>query len=90
MTEPKRVTPFAVSAKEKFKFVETKPVPGGLNMIFEGKPDDSLQIKQVGTVLSDFKIQHKPKSDSAYIWINPKGNDFKEASTNVKFSFIIM
>ncbi|KAF5305648.1 hypothetical protein FQR65_LT18683 [Abscondita terminalis] len=72
--------------KKKFKFVETKPVPGGLNMIFEGKPD-SLQLKQIGTALSDYKIDYKPKADSAYIWINPKGNDFKDASTNIKIFF---
>ncbi|MCL1679533.1 Ig-like domain-containing protein [Elizabethkingia miricola] len=88
LTEPKKGLRLLLSPpKKKFRFVETKPIPGGLNMVFEGKPDDSLQINQVGSALSDFKIQRKPKSDSAYIWINPKGNDFKESSTNVKFSF---
>ncbi|HAY3550644.1 Ig-like domain-containing protein [Elizabethkingia meningoseptica] len=72
--------------KKKFKYIETKTIPGGLNMLFEGKPD-SLQLKQVGDALSDFKIVHKPTSDSAYVWINPKANNFKDASVNLKFSY---
>jgi len=72
--------------KKKQKFIEMKSVEGGLGIIFEGKPD-SLQLKHVANVLSDFKIEHKPKSDTAFVWINPKVEDFPEGSANLKFSY---
>jgi len=72
--------------KKKQKFVEMKSIPGGLGIIFEGKPD-SLQLKHVDDVLSNFKIEHKPKSDTAYVWIDPKIENFPEGSANLKFSY---
>ncbi|NAW51992.1 hypothetical protein GNY06_11650 [Elizabethkingia argentiflava] len=74
------------SPKKKFRYVEAKMIPGGVNLIFEGKPD-SLQLHTLGNTLSDYKIRHKPKSDSAFIWINPKAEKLTEIAFNFRFSY---
>ena len=74
--------------KKKFKFNETKSIPGGLMMLFSGHPKtDSLNLKMLGETLQSFTITKKPKSDSAFVWINPKENKFAETTTPLKFSF---
>jgi len=77
---------FLSPPRKKQKFVEMKSITGGLGIIFEGNPD-SLQLKQVDNILSDFKIEHTSKSDTAFVWINPNAENFPDGSANLKFSY---
>ena len=74
-------------SKKSFKFVESKPVFGGAILAFEGKPEN-LEIKSISPQLTDYKIEHKSKSDTVNIWFNAAQNKFDEkASTQLDFSF---
>lgn len=74
--------------KKKFKLLETQQIAGGLMMLFQGRPNtDSLGLAQVGDTLKSFTITQKPKSDTAYVWINPQGNGFDESSNRLRFSY---
>jgi len=72
--------------RKKHRFIEMKSIDGGLGIIFEGKPD-SLQLKHIDNVLSEFKVEHKSKSDTAFVWIKPNTEDFPEGVANLKFSY---
>lgn len=74
--------------KRNFKFTGLSAIPGGLLGLYEGRPlTDSLDFKQVGDALKSFKIIKKEKSDSVYVWIDPKNNDFTETSKQIRFSY---
>lgn len=74
-------------SKKAFKFVESKPVFGGAILLFEGNPE-KLDIKSISPQLSEYKIEHKPKSDTVNIWFNAANNKFEEnASAQLDFSF---
>ncbi|MGC4130274.1 MAG: Ig-like domain-containing protein [Bergeyella sp.] len=71
----------------KFKYLETKENPGGVLLFFEGKPE-KLDIRAVSENLQDYKVTHRPKSDSAYVWFDAVGKNIgTEKSENLKFSY---
>lgn len=74
-------------SKKAFKFIESKPIFGGAIIAFEGNPE-KLDVKSISPQLSEYKIEHQPKSDTVYIWFNDAQNKFDpKASTQLDFSF---
>jgi len=73
--------------KKHFKLQETQQIAGGLLMLFEGRPNDSLNLKSISEDLKSYAITRKPTSDSAYVWINPEENGFDATSKRLQFSF---
>ncbi len=74
-------------SQTKFKYLETKENPGGVLVLFEGNPEQ-LNIRSINENLQDYKVTHKPKSDSAYVWFDAKAKNIgTEKSENLKFSY---
>ena len=74
-------------SKKAFKFIESKPVFGGAILAFEGNPE-KLDIKSISPQLSEYKIEHQPKSDTVNIWFNDAQNKFDaKATTQLEFSY---
>lgn len=72
-------------SKKQVKYKETKPITGGLLMLFEGHPK-SVSVSPKSLKPEDFKAAHQPYSDSVRIWLNPKTVNI--ASTeNLKFKY---
>lgn len=73
------------SSKGKATYKEKKEIPGGILFLFEGNPD-KLDIKSISPELKDYKVTHRPKSDSAYVWFDAvKENIGIDKSENMKF-----
>lgn len=78
-----QVTP----AKKKLKFVEGKEQPGGILLLFEGKPEQ-VELKSLNEKLTDYQVTHKPKSDSVSVWFDAvKQNIGQTQSENLKFDY---
>lgn len=76
-------------SKKLVKYKELAVAPGGVAMVFEGNPDKAV-VKAVGEKPADYKVTHKPKSDSARIWFDAtKENIGLTVSENLKFSYDI-
>lgn len=74
-------------SKKLVKYKEMAVAPGGVAMVFEGNPDKAV-VKAVGEKPADYKVTHKPKSDSARIWFDAtKENIGLTVSENLKFSY---
>lgn len=74
-------------SKKLVKYKEMAVAPGGVAMVFEGNPD-KVVVKAVGEKPADYKVTHKPKSDSARIWFDAtKENIGLTVSENLKFSY---
>lgn len=61
-------------SKKTLKQTEIKEVPGGILMLFEGKPNN-VEVKSITEKLNDYKVTHRAKSDSVNIWFNAKKLD---------------
>ncbi len=76
-------------SKKAIKYKEIAATTGGVLMTFEGNPENVI-VKTVGDKPSDYKITHKPKSDSVKIWFDAvKENIGATVSENIKFSYDI-
>ncbi|NML58559.1 Ig-like domain-containing protein [Chryseobacterium cheonjiense] len=74
-------------SKKPVKYLETKEVPGGVLMTFEGRPD-SVRVQSQNEKLTDYKVTHAPKSDSVRIWFDAvKSNLGQTTVENVKFGY---
>lgn len=74
-------------SKKTVKYLEMKEMPGGILMTFEGNPD-SVKVNALNEKLKDFKITHKPKSDSVKIWFDPVKSDIGQTTNeNLKFTY---
>lgn len=74
-------------SKKPLKYIETKEMPGGVTMAFEGHPDD-VKVIPLNEKLKDFKVTHTPKSDSVKIWFDAvKSEVGQNATENLKFSY---
>ncbi|HBR11579.1 MAG TPA: hypothetical protein DD740_05085 [Chryseobacterium sp.] len=74
-------------SKKLVKYKEMAVAPGGVAMVFEGNPD-KVVVKAVGEKPADYKVTHKPKSDSARIWFDAtKENIGLTVSESLKFSY---
>ena len=57
--------------KKAVKQTEIKEIPGGILMLFEGKPT-KVEVLSVTDKLNDYKVTHQPKSDSVNVWFDAK------------------
>ena len=74
-------------SKKAIKYKEIAATTGGVLMTFEGNPEKVI-VKAVGEKPADYKITHKPKSDSVRIWFDAvKENIGATVSENIKFSY---
>lgn len=74
-------------SKKKVKYLEMKEMPGGILMTFEGNPE-SVKVNPLNEKMTDYKITHKPKSDSVKIWFDAvKNNIGQTTNENLKFTY---
>lgn len=74
-------------SKKAFKYKEMTVATGGVLMTFEGNPEKVI-VKTVGEKPVDYKVTHKPKSDSVRIWFDAtKENIGATVSENLRFSY---
>lgn len=74
-------------SKKPVKYIEMKETPGGVSMAFEGRPD-SVKVKSLNDKLTDYKVTHKPKSDTVRIWFDAvKSNIGQTGVENLKFGY---
>ncbi len=74
-------------SRKAVKYVEMKENPGGILMTFEGNPD-SVQVRSLNEKIQDYRITHRPKSDSVNIWFDAEKLDVGiSASENLRFSY---
>lgn len=74
-------------SKKPVKYLEMKEIPGGVSMAFEGRPD-SVKVKSLNEKLTDYKVTHKPKSDTVRIWFDAvKSNIGQTGVENLKFGY---
>lgn len=74
-------------SRKGVRYVEMKETPGGILMTFEGNPDN-VKVASLNEKLQDYKITHRPKSDSVNIWFDAeKDNIGVTASENLRFSY---
>jgi len=74
-------------SKKPFKKPELKEVSGGILMTFEGNPSE-VKVTSRSEKLQDYKVTHRPKSDSVSIWFDAvKSNVGQTVTENLKFSY---
>lgn len=74
-------------SKKPVKYVEWKPQPGGILLLFEGHPEE-VKVQLKGDLLKDYKIIHQPKSDSVNVYFDAlKENVGIQNSQNLKFGY---
>ena len=67
------------------KFKEMKSTVGGIDMVFEGKPK-SVEVATKNPKFKDFKLTHRPYSDTAKIWLDVNKLEPK-TTENIKFGY---
>lgn len=74
-------------SKKPLKYGEMKETPGGITMMFEGRPDN-VKVLSINEKLQDIKVTHRPKSDTVKIWFDAVKNNIGQTVTeNLKFSY---
>lgn len=74
-------------SRKPLKYLEMKPMDGGVVMLFEGNPE-SVQVKSVSEKLKNYKVTHRPNSDSVKIWFNAAAQNIGvNATENVRLSY---
>lgn len=74
-------------SRKAVKYMEMKEAPGGILMTFEGNPQ-TVNVLSLNEKLQDYKVTHKPKSDSVHIWFDAQKQDVGiSASENLRFSY---
>lgn len=74
-------------SKKDIKYTETKNIPGGILMLFEGNPEN-VEVRAISEELRQYQVNHTPKSDSVKIWIDTENNSLKkESATQLKFGY---
>lgn len=74
-------------SRKAVKYVEMKEAPGGILMTFEGNPQ-TVKVLSLNEKLKDYKVTHKPKSDSVQIWFNAEQQNVGiSGSENLRFSY---
>jgi uncharacterized protein (DUF2141 family) len=74
-------------SKKPIKYLETKEVPGGVLMTFDGHPDE-VKVVSLNDKLKDIKVTHRPKSDSINVWFDAVKSDVGQNTTeNLKFGY---
>lgn len=76
-------------SKKTVKYTEMKEIPGGILMIFEGKPNE-VKVLSINEKMQEYKVTHAPKSDSVNIWFDAKKQNVGITNNeNLKFSYDI-
>lgn len=74
-------------SRKRLRFVEGKEMPGGLTLIFEGKPQNVTVTPQTEK-LSDYRVSHVAKSDTVQIWFDAKKLGIGQTQNeNLKFTY---
>ncbi len=73
-------------SQKPLKYLEMKENPGGIVMLFEGNPE-KVEVLSLNEKLKDYKITHRPKSDSVKIWFDAVKQNLGATSENLKFSY---
>lgn len=74
-------------SKSPFKYLDMKENEGGIMMLFEGNPEN-VKVLSLNENIKDYKIIHKPKSDTVNIWFDAKAQNVGiDKSENLKFSY---
>lgn len=74
-------------SQKTLRYQEMKEFPGGIVMLFEGNPQ-KVEVLSINEKLQDYKVTHRPKSDSVKIWFDAlKQNIGTETTENLKFSY---
>ncbi len=74
-------------SRKSNRYIEMKEMPGGILMTFEGNPD-TIKVASLTDNLREYRVSHRPKSDSVYIWFNALQQQLgTERSENLKFSY---
>lgn len=74
-------------SKAPQKYLEWKELPGGLVLLFQGNPE-KVEVKSITDDLKNYKVTHRPYSDSVNVWFNPVEEKVGvESSKNLKFSY---
>lgn len=74
-------------SKKKVRYVESKPIAGGVLLLFEGNPE-TVSVSSEHEKLKAYKVQHHPKSDSVSMWFDAvKQNIGITSGESLKFNF---
>ena len=74
-------------SKKALKYKEMKEATGGAVMIFEGHPA-KVDVTPLSEKLKDYKVTHKPFSDTVNIWFDAVKQDIGiRQSENLKFKY---
>ncbi len=74
-------------SKKTFRYQELKEMPGGIMMLFEGNPQ-SVEVKAVTEKLKDYRVTHRPKSDTVKIWFDAVNQNIgTDVSENLRVSY---
>lgn len=74
-------------SKKALKYIEMKPINGGLVMLFEGQPN-RVEIRSVSEELKEYKVTHRPKSDSAFVWFDAQRSNIGiQTPTRLELSY---
>lgn len=74
-------------SKKPLKLVETKAAIGGLLMLFEGNPEE-VNVQLLENKIKDYKVNHKPKSDSVHIYFDAKKENIGlNQNENIKLKY---
>lgn len=73
-------------SKKTVKFKEYKAINGGLQMLFEGNPDQ-VEVHSLSNEWPEYKVTHLPKSDLVNLWIREKNKLEENSSTAIPISF---
>ncbi len=73
--------------KKNVKYKEIKENPGGVLFLFEGNPE-KVEVKSEFEKLKDYRVTHKKRSDSVFVWFNAKEQNIGTDGTEIlKFSY---
>lgn len=74
-------------SRKKVKFLEGKEQPGGVLLLFEGKPEH-VEIMSINEKLTDYQVTHRLKSDSVSVWFDAMKQNIGQAQNeNLKFDY---
>lgn len=74
-------------SKKTLKYKEMKESTGGAIMLFEGNPQ-KVEVTSLNDKLKEYKVTHKPKSDTVKIWFDAINQDIGvKQSENIKFKY---
>lgn len=75
-------------SKKALKYKEMKESTGGAIMLFEGNPE-KVEVTSLSEKLKDYRVTHKPKSDTVNIWFDAVKQDIGvKQSENIKFRYV--